>query len=59
LVEKSKKSLKPVSEELEVINLGAKQDGKEFKIDTLLRLRKWMVWSLCCKSIQTSLPRLI
>jgi hypothetical protein len=36
LVEKSEKTWKPASEELEVINLGTEKDTKELKIGTLI-----------------------
>jgi len=36
LVEKSKKTWKPVKKELEVINIGIEQDKKELKIETLV-----------------------
>ena len=40
LVENSKKTWKPDSEELEVINLGTKQEKRELKASTLITTKK-------------------
>ena len=40
LMENSKKAWKPFSEELNIINLGTKQEKKELKIDTLITTKE-------------------